>query len=276
MTELCSVCGHSRYFHVKGGVLDPKDCIVGGLAFVSHTFATSVNVDLSPLLPKHIFNAEPIAYFPLNNDVLDKGGLGADGTVTGTTTFTTGKVAPTTNGAFDFDGASRITLASEGKFDFENTDPFSISFWAKWTSIANEILVCKIDPTGAIPGYEVNVQSDGKIQFQRRGATGIAKGDTTSSFNDGAFHHIVVTCAGGLPQSNNKIYVDGVLQTLTNLTDALAGSMLHNVAVVIAARNDATLELTGQIDNVVIWDYELTSVAVAALFNSGNGVVVLA
>jgi len=280
MVDLCSVCGHSKYFHIKGGELDPQACIVNGLNCASHTFVSGVARDMDHLLLLKDFQAEPILYLRLNGDANDKAGLVNNGTWNAAETYTTGVVAPTTNGAGNFDGTKKITISNESDYDFENTDAFSIELWAKWTSTVSEVLISNHDAVAnQFRGVEINVQSGGRVRFMRRSTnspSNFARTDTLASYNDGNWHHIVCTCAGGIARSNDKIYVDGVLETPTSPIDTLTTTILNNIPFVIGDRNDGAGLFNGQIDNVAIWDFELSAAAVAALYNEGNGLIILA
>ncbi len=68
-------------------------------------------------------DASLVAHLKFNNDVTDSAGSN-NGTVTGTTTYATGKI----NNAFSFNGSSYITLANESNFDIDYNEPFSIAF----------------------------------------------------------------------------------------------------------------------------------------------------
>ena len=70
-----------------------------------------------------------VAHLKFNDDVTDSAGSN-NGTVTGTTTYVTGKIGK----GISLNGSSYVTLANESNFDFEHTDPFSMTFWIKMNS----------------------------------------------------------------------------------------------------------------------------------------------
>ena len=121
INELCSTCGHSRFYHEKG----VHDCLVEGLNDdpSGHTFTGTKVALWSFFIPTTI--PVPILYIPVEGDVLDNGGFGSDGTWTGTETYVDGHNGDT-NGAMDLSGVDFVTLTNEAKYDIKLNDPFTI------------------------------------------------------------------------------------------------------------------------------------------------------
>ena len=272
-TPLCSVCGHGVYYHVKGGVLDPQACIVGGINCASHTYATSVSASLSPLLSKLNFQAEPILYVSCDNVVTDAGGLNNDGTWSAGEAYETG-VNGDANGAATLAGTNDITIATEGEFDFDITDAFSISVWIKNADAVENVIIGKRNTLTSVGWNLTQVVTSGLVMFQ---IDDTAEFDVTSTTDvtDDAWHHVVATFDGSSNQSGMNIYIDGVLET-TGVASAMSGDMTNAIAVTIGATGDASGDYEGAVDNVAVWDGELNQAAVTALYNSGTMVALLA
>src|SRR3989344_3227356 len=81
----------------------------------------------------------------------DSSGNNNTGILTNGPTWTTGKIGQ----ALNFDGVDDyVDVANESNFDFERTDPFSISLWVNYnTTATNMALVNKMQPSGNFPGY---------------------------------------------------------------------------------------------------------------------------
>lgn len=258
------------------------------------SIASTVNATAGSIGNYQIINSydKLIAYIPFDYDVLDAMNSN-DGTVTGTTTWADG---PQINGdgglrkAFDFNGSSYVTLANESNFDFNRTDTFSISAWVKIPTITiatisnvlletNDALLLEIndnlllEPGIAItdntivskiasittPGYYFYVSTDGIAHFIIQNSTSDKiEVQTTTSLNT-QYNNLVVTYSGSGLASGVKIYINGTSDTLTTITNTSTATALNNTAIVIGALGDASKKITGQIDDVQIWNVELTS-----------------
>ena len=278
MGQLCSVCGHGIYFHVKGGVLDPQGCVVGGLLCANHTFATSVTATLDHRLTKANTQTEPTAYFPVNGNGNDVAAFNSDGVWTGTEAYTTGIVPPTSNGAADFDGASFVTLPNEDKYDFDRLDAFSISLWTKSPANASgQALVAKRE-TAMVAGWELRLTTSKTLRFILTNTLNTNEIDVTGSsvFADDIWHHTVMSYDGSTSASGVNIYHDGVKDDSITITDDnLNSSIVNNTAVSIGARSAGALPFTGQMDNLAIWDFEVNQEMINNLYNEGTGLTIL-
>ena len=97
-----------------------------------------------------------------------------------------------------------------------------------------------------------------------------------SGLDDNEWHFVVVTYDGSSLASGVNFYVDGVKDiAITIDDDTLSASILNNDPITIASREGGGIFFTGQIDNVAIWDFELTESADTAGYNEGLGVQVL-
>ena len=165
MSALCSVCGHSRYFHVKGGLLDPKACLVGGINCASHTYASSVTASMSNLLTRQVFQAEPILYVSCDAVVTDAAGLNNDGTWSASEAYETG-VNGDANGAATLAGTNRIDIATAGEYDFDIDTAFSTSCWIKNADAVENVIIGKRASAVAVGWMVGNIVTTGLVRFQ--------------------------------------------------------------------------------------------------------------
>jgi len=82
----------------------------------------------------------------------------------------------------------------------------------------------------------------------------------SANVRDGVFHHVAFTYDGSESASGVKIYIDGTLSPTNTIKDNLTGSTLNNVSLTIGNQNPtAGFFFTGQMDDVRIFDFELTT-----------------
>jgi len=158
--------------------------------------------------------------------------------------------------------------------DFERTQAFSIEFWFKTATSGTEMIISKQQNSGVYRGYNVFIES-GLLKVMlvsdNSGANRIFKA-TTSTYNDNAFHHVVVTYAGTSAASGLLIYVDGSTVSTTTITDALSATILNNVPLQISGREGGNVVLNGTVDEVVIYNKAITAAQVLTRYNSNNGI----
>lgn len=157
--------------------------------------------------------------------------------------------------------------------NFERTQAFTIEAWIKTGAVAGTI-VSRRQGAATYKGWIVN-NVNGKIGF------GLANSNVTSNrllvrtivatFNDNAWHHVVVTYDGSSLASGVTIYVDGSSQSLETVFDALTASITNIASCNLGAYNDGTDFFNGTLDEIVIYDKELTQAEVTLRYNSGAG-----
>ena len=205
-----------------------------------------------------------VSSFDFEDNVLDQFASN-DGTITGSELYVTGKLGK----AFDFDGFSSVALANEANFDFENNTKFSVNYWFKSTVGGVVGLVSKNNATNGW-GCFLNVGSP-ELDLRNTVTTDELRVRTTDKFNDGKYHHVVITYSGLLTPASIIIYVDKVKVALTTVTDTLSSTILNALPVTIGAFNALTLPYTGEIDEVKIYkDKVLNQEEVDRLFEEGN------
>ena len=205
-----------------------------------------------------------ICWLKLNEDVNDSIGTN-HGTVTGTTTYVAGQI----DNAFSFNGSSYITLANESNFDFDVSNAFSIAFWTQTSTDSGMTYIAKKNAqTAANIGWSV-IRGSGNDTFNVLMADGTNQWNVSSSLNvnpaDGVWRHFVMTYSGSGNRNGVKIYVNGVLDA-TGTSDTTVTTLLNNLSPVVGAESDAGVKFTGLIDDLMIFDFELTSTIISSIY----------
>ena len=192
--------------------------------------------------------------------------IGANGTQNSLGTCSVGTSAAWTNGAsgkinssLNFDGTDDYVVLPDLNMTTSNpNDNFTISTWIKTSSTANY--------TGMV-SFSSNVGlfacADGGFSVQSNGDNA-GTCPANSTINDGQWHHVVGIYKEGVEYLG---YKDGkqVFQKSTSDTESDAASSAeigHRVG-------SASDYFNGQIDDVHIYNYALTSTQIKSLYNGG-------
>lgn len=178
-----------------------------------------------------------------------------------------------------FDGVDEHALIGDvAPLQFERTNPYSISAWVKSNSATAQAIFSKMDVSPTFRGYLVNFSSAGAIQWFNINDNGtgnsIRVDTTTTGFANNVWRHIVVTYSGSSTAAGCKIYVDGTSRALTVTTDNLTATMLTTAAAHIGRRTDggSPLYFNGNIDEVAVYNKELSAAEVTTIFGPGQPV----
>lgn len=217
----------------------------------------------------------PYAHWKLNESsgstASDSSGNGRNGTLLNmeNSDWQAGKL----NNCLVFDGVNEAvncgSIAS-----FERTQPFSLEFWFKGTTVNYGGLVAKGEEGATYRGYCAYIYQ-GKINFylmSNNGTGNQLQVITTNTINNGSWHHVVITYNGNSLASGIKIYIDGVSDTLVVFVNNLTDTIVTTADFSIASRKSGTsLFLNGSLDEILIYSEELTQTHVTNRYNSGNG-----
>lgn len=163
--------------------------------------------------------------------------------------------------ALDFDGANDfVSVGNRSGLDFERTNTFSIESWVQWNSGIG-MIVCKMDNLSPFTGYEVFAIS-GQVQVRLTNSftvNGINVLTTAGVLADNEWHHVAVSYDGSSSESGLLIYIDGILQTKSVVSDNLTGTIQATAPLQIGARSLGAFFFNGQMDEVRIWNTERTA-----------------
>lgn len=164
------------------------------------------------------------------------------------------------------------------------SSPFTIEFFIRGTygsGNSTTYTVFNIGASNASPKNQAYIPATGqanagKLVWYFGGNTPSATVSTTS-VNDGNWHHIVLTYGGSANSHRKRIYIDGVQDGSDNTSGV--GSYLYtmfdrysNLTIGGDAGALATTSYQGDIDEFLIYNYELTSTQVSGNYNSVSAV----
>ncbi|MFC0516576.1 LamG-like jellyroll fold domain-containing protein [Mucilaginibacter angelicae] len=193
---------------------------VGGSTtfYVSYTFGfitslrTPVTVTVNPKASSSI-NSPMLSYPFESGSLSDWSGLSNNGTLQGTTLpVTVADRNGLANGAYSFSGtnASPQYISTTTQYD-----PliFSYSIWFKTTVAGGKLLGIGGNQTGSNATQDRNLyMTDAGLLYYGVYNGGTVTINTTTAYNDGLWHHIIVTDG---PTNGMRIYVDGTLKAST-------------------------------------------------------------
>ena len=89
-----------------------------------------------------------------------------------------------------------------------------------------------------------------------------------TNLRDGKWHHVVMTYDGTSSASGVSVYIDGVISSMkAPIDDTLSASITNNLPLVLGNKNPtAPGFLDGTMDDIRIYDYELTGGEISNLF----------
>jgi len=174
-------------------------------------------------------------------------------------------------GAFEFDGSEDdITIANEEQFDFTQNDPMSVSLWVKMTTSDVDALVNKADSD--LDGWDLISRGTNGLRWQwlEQGSADGYFVDSPDSYRDDQWHHIVATSGSGTTSSSLNLYIDGV-DVSTGRTDVgTTTNVLNDASVIIGERTSGGNDLTGTIDDVIIFNRTLSATQVLEIYQGRN------
>jgi hypothetical protein len=178
------------------------------------------------------------------------------------------------------DGSNEfVTMGDPSALKFAHTDPFSIAFWAKWTTTTGTI-ISKTLSSGTFRGWSVGCSATGQILVILRndlsGSNQIFK-RTPISFPNGIgnWFHFCFTWAGSAgpswPASDLKFYMNGAfLPNSIVATDNLSGTIDSAGAFSLGSRNATDSFWAGSMDDPAVYDKELSASEIKTIYNWGN------
>lgn len=178
-------------------------------------------------------------------------------------------------------------IADNAKLDFNANEAFSFSMWIKKvnsTSSSTAAFLSKMANSSPYRGYEVGFESGQRPYFYLISTWGSAAlGVKTSVAHMGssaAWHHIVVTYDGSGSENGVTIYHNAVGKTRQSASDALlefntsdtlsAGDTTTNSDIFALGSRASGLHNNIYMDDVAVFDYELTAAQVTSIYNSGD------
>jgi hypothetical protein len=209
----------------------------------------------------HSANANLISYWKVDSD--------------DDMTHSTGNVADKVEKyALSLDGVNEyVQVSDDSSIDFERTDSFTVSHWIYFNSTADQIIIAKREGSGNYRGWETRKLSSGKIRINICGVVNTSNIviDTSTTLGANQWHHLTFTYDGSSNASGVKVYFDGVSQTMDSaVLDNLTSTISTTNDLYLSGRNGTTLPVNGYLDEISIWNDELSASEVSDLYDEGR------
>jgi hypothetical protein len=253
--------GEASYF-----IDDISDLVQNGINVIaikaSDTFGGCQHLAFDVTVETATANCAPppaglISWWPADGNANDIVG-GNDGVLMNGATFAPGKVGQ----AFSFDGGDDIVSAAATGFP-TGAAPRTVAFWAKTDPLASEATGFGYGGEATGKGFYIFTADDdngGRLSFSGHG--GAFDLFAPNDLRDDQYHHVAVTYDG----STVTIYADGVA--------VASGSFSLNTGIsggaCIGGRCPLHEFLTGDVDEVAVWDRDLLTSEIQAMFIAGG------
>ena len=178
------------------------------------------------------------------------------------------------NGIGVFNGSSaKVTMSEETRYDYDDTDPFSILAWIYVSSFgAGDTIVSKAESTGNQNGYWFRLQSVSNLEFYVIKDFSPDQYFYVTSPADSlvvdTWHHVAMTKATGTAAATVKLYIDGIEQVVTIGHDTLVSGILNNIRLVLGSRATGQY-FDGRMDEVVVSSGVLASNTIFSIYSEG-------
>ena len=180
----------------------------------------------------------------------------------------------TTNEGFSYDGVDDITDFGTNIIPTDTTEPFSISFFVNIDNGDSGTIIGQQDQgTNNFSGTTLNlIGGSGDLRFVFRDSSGQEVDKRVSRPTIGSWTFVVATYDGSQSPSGSTIYYDANVQTTQFTINQNINSTIPAPNTSAGARdpgnpgNFASCDL----DDIRIYDKELTSTEVSNLYNNGS------
>ena len=207
-----------------------------------------------------------LAYYTADNTPNDALG-NYNGTLVNGATYGTGII----NQGFSLDGINDV-VDMGNVLDFDGSTPFSISCWVKPNSLAASIFLGKSFAGPPYTGYTMVISGSKFIVSLANSYSpdNALKVQNSLSLSISTWYNVIFTYDGSKTATGLNLYVNNSINTKTILNDNLTGSISSVNPFRIGARN-TQFYYNGIVDEIGIWNRELTPSEVTELYNSGAG-----
>ena len=207
------------------------------------------------------------AYFsyPFSGNTNDVSGNLNNGVATGAPTLTADRYGAA-NSAYNFNGSSQYISTTATA---NNPNVFTISLWFNTTTAGGKLIGLGSSQTGSSGSYDrhLYMTNTGQLYFGIYQSGAIVTVNTTASYNDGNWHHAVVT----MGTDGCSLYVDGNVQASnTSMTNGqnFTGYWRIGYDNIGGWTNAPTNSyFTGSLDDIAVYNTEFTSAQVASTNN---------
>ena len=180
---------------------------------------------------------------------------------------------------------SRKSIALDGVDDYVDcgndsslnlTSQITWSAWVKFNALNNAVnygIVSNFDPNQGFKYtfiyYPSTTSSSRKLRLRINSSSGSLSGyyDTSIDLSDDQWHHVAFSFDGTTNANGIKVYVDGV--NVNSFTASNAGIFSSSGSTLIGAYQTASWFANANIDEVSLYNTELSASDITSIYNSG-------
>lgn len=164
--------------------------------------------------------------------------------------------------------------------NFEDEDSFSYGAWIKTGTNSSGAIIAKIDIADLYKGYDVSI-NEGIVSvrlIRRRPGYSIKVSTKNRVIQPEKWHHVFVTYDGSKLARGVVIYVDGQQQSIDVFSDSLKfkDGISNSKPLLLGRRDTEAVFDGGRIDDVRVYDRQLSDVDVQAIYLSSQFASVVA
>ena len=166
--------------------------------------------------------------------------------------------------SLDLESGSSQYASAGNVLDFERTNTFTVEGWVKLETeptASTFELVAKAASSGT--GYNVRIKGSGgraRLVGAMQGSNGTYNEVHGSSYLPvGVWIHVAVTNSGGGNAAAWKLYVNGVLESMTTDNDTLSANITNSDNFIVGSYRGTTNYFDGLIDDLRVWNTERTA-----------------
>lgn len=173
-----------------------------------------------------------------------------------------------------FDGNTDLVEINNTAFNFDRLDPFTVSAWVKKNDISGGAIASKMQTSGNLTGWMFffNASNQLTLILRRQNQTYNRLINTSvTAITIGTWNHVVCTYDGSSTEAGMNFYINGVDAGTSPNGNTLGGgtSLATTIPLQIGARNSTDVFLNGLIDEVAIWNTELSQSDVTEIYGTG-------
>ncbi len=189
-----------------------------------------------------------------------------DTDIVGTSAF-----ANTKSILLDSSNSDFVTMGNASSLDFDITDAFTISAWIKSNGSDQMTIVSKaLNALGRNRGYQF-YETNGRLEFiMTPNITSFGKLQirTGNEITDNTWQHVAVTYNGNGLNTGLNLYVNGASPTVVR-SGTLTLSVANTSEFNLGARANSEVFLNGNLDEVSVFNSELTASNISTIYGSG-------
>lgn len=169
-------------------------------------------------------------------------------------------------------GLDFVFVPHHASIDFDLTDKFSVSLWMKRTTIAaDSYMISKTTASITSTGWSFGWNASDRlvVEFRDNAASASLMFESTIGYTSTAWRHVAFSYDGG---SIALAWVDGIEAPMTLTATGTMATISHPDQMVIgnAPTSLAPIFFDGFIDEVSIWNDDLSGPEIEEIFNGGT------